>query len=210
MNATEPAIARRRSMGFEKINRRTHLYSGLFFLPWFLFYGLSSTVFNHPKWFDSPEQKRIPLFDRSYAVECPNPAGDLRPFAERALRETGLDGQFVVRAENFDSVTIIINQDRFLSNTRIAWNSASRRLIATRSGWEWRKLLTKIHTRGGFETPGFLWNLWSVIVDAIQVAMIVWIATGLYMWWHLKRYRGWGWLALGCGSALFAAFVLTL
>jgi hypothetical protein len=210
MTATEPAIGIRRRIGFEKINRRTHLYSGLFFLPWFLFYGLSAAVFNHPKWFEGAEAKKEFLFDRSYPVECPNPAGDLRPFAERALRENGLGGQFVVRAENFDRVTIIIIQNRFLSNTALTWNSATRRLIATRTGLDWRNLLTKIHTRGGFEEPGFLRNLWSVIIDVVQMAMIVWIATGLCMWWHLKRYRGWGLLALGSGSALFAAFLLKL
>jgi hypothetical protein len=97
-----------------------------------------------------------------------------------------------------------------LSNTTITWNSASRRLTAARIGLDWRKLLTKIHTRGGFETPGFPRNLWSAIVDLVQVAMIIWIASGLYMWWHLKRYRGWGLVALGCGNALFAAFLLKL
>jgi hypothetical protein len=210
MNATGSTIGHRRRFGFEKINRRTHLYSGLFFLPWFLFYGLSAAVFNHPGWFDTAEVKRKVLFDRSYPVEGPNPVGNLRPFAERALRDSGLDGQFVVRSENFDTVTIVVIQDRFLSNTGITWNAGSRRLIATRSGPDWRKLLTKIHTRGGFETPGFLRNLWSVIVDVIQVAMIIWIASGLYMWWHLKRYRGWGLVALGCGNALFLAFLLKL
>jgi hypothetical protein len=210
MNAIEPAIGYRRRTGFEKINRRTHLYSGLFFLPWFLLYGLSAAIFNHPRWFEGTEVKRKLLFDRSYPVECPNPAGNLRPFAERALRDSSLDGQFSVRSEDFDSVTIVIVQDRFLSNTMITWNSASRRLTAARSGLDWRKLLVKIHTRGGFETPGFLRNLWSVIVDVIQVAMIIWIASGLYMWWHLKRYRGWGLVALGFGNVLFVAFLLRL
>jgi hypothetical protein len=195
---------------FEKINRRTHLYCGLFLLPRFLFYGLSAAIFSHPTWFDTTEVKRNLLFDRPYPVECPNPTGDLRPFAERALRDSGLDGQFVVRAEDFASVTLVIAQDRFLSNTGITWNSATRRITAARSGLDWHKFLTKIHTRGGFETPGFLRNLWSVIVHLIQLAMMIWIASGLYMWWRLKRYRRWGLVALGCGYVLFAAFLLNL
>jgi hypothetical protein len=210
MSPIESTIGQRRGIGFGKINRRTHLYSGLFFLPWFLFYGLSAAVFNHPRWFESADKKRQLLFDRFYPVECPSPVGDLRPFAERALRDSGLDGQFVVRSEHFDSITIVIVQDRFLSNTAIRWNSVSRRLTATRSGLDWRKLLTKIHTRAGFEAPGSLQNLWSVIVDVIQVAIIIWIASGLYMWSHLKRNRGWGLLTLACGVLLFAAFLLKL
>jgi hypothetical protein len=210
MSATGSTVGQRRPIGFERINRRTHLYSGLFFLPWFLFYGLTAAAFNHPGWIGSAEAKPQVLFDRSYPVECPNPAGDLRPFAERALKDSGLDGQFFVRAEDFDSVTIVIVQDRFLSNTGIRWNSASRRLVATRSGLDWRKLLKKIHTRAGFEFPGFLRNLWAVIVDVIQVAIMIWIASGLYMWSQLKRYRGWGLVALASGSILFAAFLLKL
>jgi hypothetical protein len=35
MTTTAPAISRKRRIGFDKINRRTHLYAGLFFIPWF-------------------------------------------------------------------------------------------------------------------------------------------------------------------------------
>lgn len=154
--------------------------------------------------------KRQLLFDRFYPVECPNPVGDLRPFAERVLKDSGLGGQFFVRSEDFDSVTIVIVQDRFLSNITIRWNSASRRLIATRRGLNWRQLLVKIHARAGFEFSGLLRNLWSVIVDLVQLAIMIWIVSGLYMWWHLKRYRGWGLAALASGSILFAAFLLKL
>jgi hypothetical protein len=30
------------------------------------------------------------------------------------------------------------------------------------------------------------------------------------MWWHLKRLRNWGLLALGSGLAVFTAFLLGL
>jgi hypothetical protein len=55
-----------------------------------------------------------------------------------------------------------------------------------------------------------LQHLWSVIVDVIQVSMLVWIASGLYMWWHLKGFRKWGLLALGAGMAVFIAFLVGL
>lgn len=210
MTASEATIPRKRRIGFDKINRRTHLYSGLLFLPWFLFYGLSAAAFNHPNWFDTSQLKQTPLFSRVYAVEAPSPVGDLRPFAERVLRASGLDGQFVVRAVNEDSITIVITQDRFLSNTIITWNSASRMLKGARTGVNWHKFLTRVHARGGFETPGFLQNLWAVIVDAVQGAIIIWMFSGIYMWWHLTRFRFLGLMALGCGLVMFAAFLLGL
>ena len=36
-----------------KIIRRTHMFTGLFMLPWVLMYGLSALVFNHNSWFFS-------------------------------------------------------------------------------------------------------------------------------------------------------------
>ena len=42
----------------------------------------------------------------------------------------------------------------------------------------------------------FLQRSWSVVVDIVCVSMIVWIASGLYMWWELPGQRRWGWLAI--------------
>ena len=42
-----------------------------------------------------------------------------------------------------------------------------------------------MHARGGFEQEGFLQLSWSVVVDIVCVWMIVWIASGLFMWWEL-------------------------
>lgn len=203
-----PLVSRKRRISFDKINRRTHLYAGLFFIPWFFFYALSSAVFNHPKWFDSGPPKMNPLFDRAYTAEPAPAEGDPRPFVRRALKANGLDGQFFVRRE--PDGKIVVDQVRFLSNTRITYDLGTRRLTAVRAGFSWRPLLTRIHTRGGYDTNGFLQILWAVIVDIIQVTMIVWVASGIYMWWRLGRFRSWGFLALASGFALFAAFLLRL
>jgi hypothetical protein len=205
---TGPLIYRRRRIGFDKINRRTHLYAGLFFIPWFLFYALSSIVFNHPKWFDSGPPKMNLLFDRAWTAEPAPTEGDPRPFVRRALKANDLDGQFFVRWE--PDGKIVVDQVRFLFATRISYDPATRRLTAMRAGFSWRTLLTRVHTRGGFDTNGSLQILWAVIVDVIQVAMIVWLASGLYMWWTLRRFRAWGLLALASGFGVFAAFLLGL
>ena len=53
-----------------------------------------------------------------------------------------------------------------------------------------------MHARGGFEQEGFLQLSWSIVVDIVCVAMIVWIASGLFMWWELPGQRRWGWVAI--------------
>ena len=51
-----------------------------------------------------------------------------------------------------------------------------------------------------------------MFVDLLSVGLLVWIASGLWMWWTLPKanVRRWGWLALGAGVASFAAIIATL
>lgn len=195
-------------IGFDKINRRTHLYAGLFFLPWFFIYGASSAVFNHPKWFSSGPMQWNALFDREYDAGPLAATPDLRAFGAKTLQDSGLTGEFVVRQDAKGNIEI--DQNRFLSNIQLLYNPQAHHLTAKRSVPKWPGLLTRLHTRGGFEGSGRLQYLWSVIVDIVQLAIFVWVASGLYMWWQLKRFRNWGLLALGSGIALFTAFVAGL
>ncbi|HEV8379240.1 MAG TPA: hypothetical protein VGP99_10350, partial [Tepidisphaeraceae bacterium] len=54
-------------VSFGKINRRTHLYLGLFLLPWLTMYGVSSAIVIHQSWFNSgnPLPKEL-VFEKSY------------------------------------------------------------------------------------------------------------------------------------------------
>lgn len=209
MTGTQAGVTHKRRIGFDKVNRRTHLYSGLFFIPWFLFYALSSAAFNHPAWFGSRQPKMEPLFDRLYKTEPAIRQGDPRSFVERLLKANGLDGPFVVRWTEHDE-KLVIDQVRFLSNTHITFDPATQRVTATRNWANARILLGRVHTRGGYDTNGSLQIFWAVIVDVIQVTMVIWIASGLWMWWNLKRFRAWGTLALASGFALFVAFLFGL
>src|SRR5262245_53858116 len=127
MIATKTRIEPTRRISFDKINRRTHLYAALFFMAWFSVYGVSSAVFNHPKWFDRGPMQSKPLFGREYAAELA-PGADLRQFAARILDDNGIKGQFVVR--RVAGGNIEINQNRFLSNRQITYDLASHRLTA--------------------------------------------------------------------------------
>ena len=46
--------------------------------------------------------------------------------------------------------------------------------------------------------------------DATAHFMAAQILQGLYMWWHLKRFRKWGLLALRAGGAVLTAFLIGL
>ena len=73
-----------------------------------------------------------------------------------------------------------------------------------------RSRLLRLHTVHG--TPGYtgaVW-LWSWIVDLMGVAMIVWAATGVVMWWTICGVRMWGAVALATGGVVIAILALSL
>jgi hypothetical protein len=67
-----------------------------------------------------------------------------------------------------------------------------------------------MHTRNGYNQPLFLTKLWAFTVDLTCVTMIVWVASGICMWWGLAKVRVWGAIALvgGAASFLFLAWAL--
>lgn len=87
----------------------------------------------------------------------------------------------------------------------------SRKMLALENKrFRWDHFLTGLHARGGFEQDGFANTAWGVIVDLASVGFLVWVATGLVMWWQQPGHRRWGWVALGAGGVAFAALVARL
>lgn len=172
------------------LNRRTDLYAALFFLPWFFVYGLSSVVFSHPKWFASGPEKFTVLFDRAYHPDPIAPGADRRAVGHKVQSVDRLEDYYAVFVDPDGNLATY--QASFWQSTEVKYDARTQRLVARAPLFHWSSLLTRLHTRGGFERPGFLEQSWSVLVDVIQVAIPVWIATGIDMRWNLKHPRKWG------------------
>jgi hypothetical protein len=192
----------------DRFNRRTHLYAGMFFLPWFFVYGLSSVIFSHPVWFRKGPTQWNTLVDREYKLGTIARDADLLEIGALLVKEAGFDGPYVAR--RMPSGIVQVNQNRFLSTTQITYDPSKEHLSARRDVLRWTGVATRLHSTGGFEQPGFLRNLWSVFVDLMQVAILTWLCSGLYMWWKLRRSRNLGLLALACGVASFSFFLIGL
>src|SRR5690242_20277413 len=106
-------------MTFDKVNRRTHLYLGLFLTPWFLLYAASSVILNHGGWFQTtgagPEWTRT--FEQSYRLPPITEDSDPWPLAEKILQDRGLAGRY--RASFDDDDHLVVQRTRFLSTTRL-------------------------------------------------------------------------------------------
>ena len=194
------------ALSFSKFNRRTHLYAAMFFMPWFFVYGVSSLGFSHPTWFNREPQWNV-LSERDYKFSPIVPNADLRTIANKIQQDSGLPGDFGLyrSPENL----FHLYRPGFISATEIVYDPAKERLVVRETTFRVMGLLQRIHTRGGFEGSA-LNKAWGVIVDLVQIMMMIWIVSGLFMWWSLRHLRAWGWLALGAGMASFTFFILAL
>lgn len=191
--------------------RRAHLYLGLGLAPWFLMYAVSSIPFSHGPFFDKLDKAKglpnwTPRFERTYEIEIPG-GGGLRPVGAKILKDCGIEGAFGVYRQGADQVNVYVHT--FWKSTQLKYFPKERRLVAEDKRFRWDHFFTGMHAKGGFEQGG-LHDLWGAIVDLVCAAMVLWVVTGLLMWWMLPGTRKWGWAALGAGLCGFALLLALL
>jgi hypothetical protein len=192
-------------MTFPHFNRRLHIYLGLFLLPWFFAYGVTSVPFSHPR--QGGRADWTLRFERPYQLPLPA-SGDLKEIGAALVREAGVEGAHGAYRPSPNLIEVYVYT--FWDATRISYDSERKVLRAQDRRFRWDYFLTGLHARGGFLQDSVLDDAWAVVVDVVSAGFLLWIASGLYMWWHLPRHRGWGWLALAAGAAAFTAFLLVL
>ncbi len=201
-------------MTYSHLNRRLHLYLGMALLPWFFMYGISSVPFAHNQFFEQRDAaKGLPLWtlraERALDMPVPEDTAGLRAFGATLLKDAG------VEATSYGSyrqspTQVNVYAYSFWKSTQLKYFIDQKKLIVEDRRFRWDHFLTGMHARGGFEQEGFLQLSWSVVVDIVCVSMIVWIASGLFMWWELPGQRRLGWVAILGGTVSFLFFTLRL
>ncbi|MCP5116456.1 MAG: hypothetical protein GY953_36965, partial [bacterium] len=134
--------------------------------------------------------------------------GELRPIGARMMEAAGMEGAFGTYRGGPDKINVY--RFDFWNAWRLTYFVDEDRLLAEKRRFRWDHFLTGMHARGGFRQDSFLNDAWAVVVDVICVAMVIWIASGIYMWWLIRRSRLWGALALGGGLLCFVVFLVGL
>lgn len=192
------------------IFRRTHLYLGMLLIPWLLVYGLSTAVFNHQDYFRSfrpPDPQFVPLWEKDYALPEPLRDDNLREVAGRVLADNNLRGAF---GANLQGRRLNINVQNFLEPKRLVYDLDQKKLRAEKKKFSWMEVLIRLHFRAGYNGTGLLANVWPFIVDVFCVTMLIWIITGLYLWWKVRVSRTWGWITIGAGVASIGVLLALL
>ena len=184
--------------------RRLHLYLGLVLLPWVVLFGVTSWPFSHPVPVQPTWTVRL---DGPFTLKAPVDT-DLRTLGARLHEAAGFGGGFYVNRPSPQRINVY--HPNFVHPTRITYFVDQQRLLVEEREFVLRQALTSMHAHGGYELGGF-WNvLWAIVVDVFCVALIVWIGTGLVMWWMLPGRRAWGWIALTSGLVVFVVLVARL
>jgi hypothetical protein len=197
---------------FDKVNRRTHLYLGLFLMPWLVLYGVSSFLVIHQSWFPSGRPAPETLFAKAYRspvdLRGANNSPELRAAARQILKDCGMDGAFWTDKPKPD--TLHIDRFSFRDSINLTYSAKDQRLTAERQPVRWTHVPLRMHFRGGYEQPSPGDKLWGLAVDLACIGILVWVASGLVMWWRLPRLRGWGALAVGGGVLSFVGLAWML
>lgn len=200
---------------FSHVVRRTHLYLTLFCLPWIVMYGVTSLGFSHPDWFDpGPNQYNSGgegwVEEGSWPCTTEIPEGPVpREVAAELLAVAGVDADaFGAWRPNDRHVNVEIMS--FWTIRRAHYRMDERRLILYSRKAYPRQILTSMHVRAGYQHDGVLNLAWAVLVDLVAIGFVLWVVTGIYIWWQLPKMRRWGALALGAGVLSFVALLLLL
>ena len=204
-------------MTLSHANRRLHLYLGLALLPWFFMYGISSIPFAHNQFFEQRDRaKGLPAWSlrSEHRVDLPVPqdSSELRRLGTELLTAAGIADtsrtSFGVYRQSPTQINVY--SYTFWKSTQLKYFVDQKKLTVEDRRFRWDHFFTGMHARGGFEQNGLLQRSWSVVVDVVCLAIVTWIATGLYMWWEIAGSRRWGFMAIGAGILSFLLFTMRL
>jgi hypothetical protein len=193
------------------IFRRTHLFLGMLLIPWVFFYAVSTVLFNHHGYFQKyrlQEPQWLPLWEKDYTRDVPKSGEDaLRETGRQIIADNGLSGAFFVQRQGGK---LNVHVQNFWHPIRLTYQIDSKRLTAEKKRFAWVELAARLHYRVGYGQGGFLDNLWAFMVDAFSVTLLIWICTGVYLWWKLTQTRMWGFIAIGAGVGSILLLLLTV
>jgi hypothetical protein len=188
------------------------MYLALFLMPWMIIYALSGLVLNHHPAVRALYGARIgqmeKIEERAYTATFSENA-DTRMIGGQILEDLGLSGTFNVIGTPAQP-RLIINRNGAFSQHRITYFRTENRLLVEKQSFSAPVFVNRAHFRHGYEQPFLAAKSWGLIVDLAIAGMVLWVFTGLLMWWEVKpaRLAGAGFAVVGVG--LFAIMLFTI
>ncbi len=181
--------------------RRLHLIAGLVLLIWVVMYFVTGWVLIHEPWFPRGPRKET----TKHALTLAEPVATAE-FVRQLEAAHGIGGQR--RAPKpLAKGGWQFNWVRPGENTEAVVNSAASEVTITRTRFNpagWAHGLHRLHGYRG----GWAYWIWAAFMDLASAAMILFAASGVYLWWKTTRNKLPGVLCLGAGI-VFTTVVVT-
>ena len=194
------------------IMRKLHLYLALFLTPWILMYGISGFFMNHRELMDKLYKGKLhengPKTELVYSGTFPE---DAKPniIAEQILSDLDLVGFYNVNVQNNGTLYNIFRADP-IAPKRILFTPSDGKLVIEPASTRLPALLNRIHHYRGYWKDSFADDSWALTVDLMILSIFLWPATGLVMWWSMKRTKKLGSAVTGLGIVMFLFFVFAI
>lgn len=188
------------------------MYLALFLTPWVLIYALSGLVLNHNRAvralyggsFGAFEKVEEREFTAAFSRDT-----DARTAGAQILEQLGLSGSFQVQGRP-DQPKFVINRNGGFALHRVTYFSREHRLLIEKQPLTAPAFVNRAHFRHGYGQPFLASRLWAAVVDLVVVAMVFWVASGLWMWWEIKPARAWGAACALAGLGIFGVLLATI
>jgi len=193
------------------IFRRTHLYLGMFLVPWIFVYAFSTFMLNHGPTFRAmrpPPDAWTQLWEKELQAELPGSQEELRAWAKKLIIAEGLPT--AMWGVNRNQERVLITIQRFVQPIRITYRFSDQKLFAEQRKGSLFEAMLRLHFRHGYGQGDPLQWTWGFIIDMVCAAFLIWIITGLYLWWKISHTRNWGWVTIGAGSITFLGLLFIL
>jgi len=198
-----------------KLSRYCHLYITLFTLTLILFFAATGFMLNHEDWFlpDNPRETKIegeiplklvalPPATAEESTDDAVPQVDKFEVCEALRKAFGING--VVHENSFrcdrESVEVVFGSPGGKTTAEVARDTGKVKIIKETNGFA--GIITDLH-KG--KSTGSIWKAetsWSLLIDAVCIALGLISLTGLVLWSSLKSRGKWGAVLLLSGTGI--------
>jgi len=187
--------------------RVSHLYTGLFLVPWMTIYAVSAFCLNHRPWFADFASKWEEVDKAEYRPGEPLPEA---PEAQAALLLESLDLAGPIGSVNSDANQLVVYRPCALGLYQVVWQRKTGAVVVNQQRPpNAYNFVNNLHFRAGYAPPYLPDRIWAVTVDVVTISTLLWVFSGIYIWARRPR-KLLGGLCLAGGCALFTVLAVLL
>jgi hypothetical protein len=191
---------------WDRLMQVSHLYTGLFLVPWMTLYAISALCLNHSDLLRNPPQWKVTSETNFKAGKAFPRTGDEQ--ADTILSHLGLSGPRRITQD--DAGQMVIYRLCATGDYRVTWQRKTARLTVERQlPLSAYTFINALHFQHRYDQPYFAHQAWALIVDLTAISTVIWVISGVYLWARRPR-RWWGGWCLVAGTALFIYLAVLL